>query len=1054
MVGYMGIVMGILLATQLLFAVVSAIPAVVFPFNSQVPTAARVNQPYVFQFSASTFVPGDASLVYSLSNQPAWLSIDSGSRTLTGTPGQSDTGSATFTLTAADGTGAAHMQCTLVIATDPLPTLQGDLGDQLAEATNLSSRDPAVMTLLPNSAFSFHFQQNSFIDIVQRTLYYYATLSDHTPLPAWLHFDPENLAFSGVAPLLSAFPQSFQIMLIASDVPGFAGTSAAFTINIGERQLVFVPEERDVRFRPGEVVNLGDLEEALFLNGANFDITKLKSADVEGLPDWLKFDSKNLKFDGNAPENAKTSNVTVKVSDDKGDTAMVVLHLIPQDSEELTLFTGTIGTLEATPGKHFEYTLPTAVIGDADATLMLILPTDAQWLSFDSKKRALSGDVPTQSFPLITATLNARAPNIPEPEMQVFNIKAIATTSSFVTTSITSSTAPTESTTSPVAAIAAETRSHNGLSRGTIAGISIGAVLAAIVLFVLLFLFCRRRRSREGYERHSSPSKRTISRPIPPIHANSIAVTTDLQRDVEKAGSVDRAPSEASERPPQIALNLPRNSARGSRWTNRFSRASLASSIGDGEDMVRADVNIPEWGHESAALQRPHDSFSVPAQMARISRQPSDISPSKGALQRLRTKRAKHRSENSIGLGIGIVGSSLMPSRAESRRKANSLGFEATLNRSSCASSATQDTGVLSVRHSDFPRPPTRSSFGGSKSFLTLSMPDADRRRSVRLVGRSDSVNDESLLPSRSERTLEDKRRSFLQSFLHNRARASQGSPLWAASIGNHRSAQGSGAEINVQESSRIGRHESQLTSHSKSLSALGQTRSSNRLSQRFRSTFAPNFPRVADDSHRPDDNIMVVNSDDLEEEDNDDWESIANSTSHDLVAEMALPRHQRSWVLPNEASPTPPPTLNSSRHISSSHRPSTPASSSSILRNSKFSKAHLHTATSSRSLSPLVPQSLHSSANAPQSRRSRLSEPIALTSTDSLSHVKGKAASGERPRLAYTKSGRPVSVEDVQRLSSLRAERVVEEEEDVVAGAEGCGHGRVYTDGSGKAFI
>jgi hypothetical protein len=45
------------------------------------------------------------------------------------------------------------------------------------------------------------------------------------------------------------------------------------------------------------------------------------------------------------------------------------------------------------------------------------------------------------------------------------------------------------------------------------------------------------------------------------------------------------------------------------------------------------------------------------------------------------------------------------------------------------------------------------------------------------------------------------------------------------------------------------------------------------------------------------------------------------------------------------------------------------------------------------------------------------------------------------------------VSVEDVQRLSSLRAERV--EEEDVGAGAlEDDARERVVTDGSGKAFI
>ena len=76
----------------------------------------------------------------------------------------------------------------------------------------------------------------------------------------------------------------------------------------------------------------------------------------------------------------------------------------------------------------------------------------------------------------------------------------------------------------------------------------------------------------------------------------------------------------------------------------------------------------------------------------------------------------------------------------------------------------------------------------------------------------------------------------------------------------------------------------------------------------------------------------------------------------------------------------------------------------------------------------------------------------MALTSTDSLSKVKAKTEASDRPRLAHTRSGRPVSVEDVQRLSSLRAERG--EEEDVGAGAMDGGRERVVTDGSGKAFI
>ncbi|GAB7330326.1 hypothetical protein MBLNU13_g01962t2 [Cladosporium sp. NU13] len=1023
---------------SLSLATALAIPAAVFPFNSQVPTAARVDQPYLFQFSSSTFVPGDANLVYSLSGQPAWLSLDSASRTLSGTPGHADTGSSTFTLTAADSTGAAHMHCTLVVVSDPIPTLQGDLGEQLAASANLSSSNPPVMTLLPGSAFNFHFRRDSFIDIVrQRGLYYYATLADHTPLPAWLHFDAAQLTFEGVAPTLGAFPQSFEVMLIASDVPGFAGSSWTFTIRIGERQLVFVPEERDVRLQAGEKVDVEDLANGLLLNGKEMNLSKVKSAEAKGLPEWLEFDSKTLGLQGEAPDDVKAVSVTVTISDENGDTAMVVLHFV-LEGDSKALFTGSIGTLDATPGEHFEYTIPTSVISDQDATLMLILPADATWLEIDSGKRELKGDVPTQASTIIAATLTAKAQKAAQPESQIFsiNVKAVSARITSATTLITSRTAPTASSTSPPVAFIADSPPRDGLPGRTIAGIVVGVILAVAILFAILFLCCCKRRAREGFKKQGSPSKQSISRPIPPIEANSIAVTTELQRDVEKAGSVDDEGFEEVERPPQLDLNLPPQSARNSRWTSRFSRNSLASSLGNGEDMIRADANIPEWGHESTVLQTPHDSFSVPAQMARVSRQLSDLSPSKRALRRLRAKKMRHQSEDDVGLGIGLGGASLSPRREASRRKVCSLGLEATLERSSCVSLETEATSVLNMQPLDFPRPPTHSSFGGSRSALGAT----DKRKSVRLVARSDSIND--------ERSLEEKR----QSFIRKRASTTLSSPLWSASLGVHRgNGHGSSTDIDAYSaptSRRSKRDKSQLTSYSES-SSIQPTRSSNRLSQRIHSTFAPNFPRAITKSTLAD---------------NDDWETSSESSSSaadldaemELADEMALPRHERSWVLPNEASPTPPPTAPPSHRQPSSHRASTPNSVLSVRRPKPWTTA------SSRSISPLASQaldnastraSLSASAKASRACRSRLSEPMALASTDSLSKVKAKTEVGDRPRLAHTRSGRPVSVEDVQRLSSLRAERV--EEQDVGAGAkEGDGRERVVTDGSGKAFI
>ena len=292
-----------------------AIPSANFGFNAQVPTVARVGQPYFFQFTASTFAPTDANLTYVLANQPAWLVLDDATRTLSGVPGASDAGSSVFALIAADETGPVSMACTLVVSTDPVPLLQGDLSDQLKGEANISSTTSPVLTLVPGQAFDFHFRQGSFIDIVQRKLFYYATLTDHTPLPGWLHFDATSLTFSGDTPQLSAFPQSWQIALIASDVEGFAGSSLSFTIVIDLQQLVFSPQEQDVQITPGSSVQIPDLLSTLSLNGKGLGSSDLEISQVSALPDWLSFDNSTLALSGTAPSDFVSQNLTVTVSD-------------------------------------------------------------------------------------------------------------------------------------------------------------------------------------------------------------------------------------------------------------------------------------------------------------------------------------------------------------------------------------------------------------------------------------------------------------------------------------------------------------------------------------------------------------------------------------------------------------------------------------------------------------------------------------------------------------------------------------------------------------------
>ncbi|TKA23465.1 hypothetical protein B0A50_07492 [Salinomyces thailandicus] len=928
------------------------------------------------------------------------------------------------------------MPCTLIVSSDPAPQLEGDISQQLAATANLSSSQPPVVTILPSETFKFNFRPSSFIDIVQRQLYYYATLTNHTPLPSWLSFDGKELAFSGIAPTLSALPQSWDIDLIASDVEGFAGATAAFTIAIATQQLVFVPAEQTVDISSGRDVTFDLLQHELFRNGQAADINDLAQTRTSALPSWLTFDASTLALSGVVPDDATDETVSITVTDMLAYSATAIVNLKGSDSKN-SVFHGTVGVLTANPGQTFTYRFPDSLFTTPDPIITITLPSSARWLHFDAASRELQGTVPSNTSPAsITATLTAKSSVSSEGQSQDFaiNIKAADTHASTSTPLATRASPKNTSTPWP-----APVKSSSGsrLSGGVIAAIAILSVLAAVFLIVCLFL-CARRRRRDGYERHSaSPTKRNISRPIIQPDSDSILVTTELQRDVEKDAGVQALESRQDELPPQIALDLPsQNEGRKSKWYKRFSRISQASSIGRGEDAIRADDNIPEWGVDPAALHTPHDSFSVPTEMARVTRAPSQSSPTKRAMRRLRDKR---QSRLSVGLGIDTDIIGVLPRHSsrndrKHRRDASSLGFTLAKDRSSQASLSTRGTSVLSTRPSDFPRPPTGSTMSMSRSIPTLALTEAERHKSIRLVGRSDSIAD--------NRSLQDKRTSFIR----NRASTSFQSPLFAHGSrvpSSKQSGQTSTAASSAGSLRKSRGGKSLLASYSESSSLEPQGHESKRFSQRVRSAFAPGFPKTLTQSSLGADEGGAGDN----EESSSAYYTTEGSSSEDLQAQLALPRHQRSWVLPGEASPTPPPAPPASRQLSSARRSASVASNSTDAPRQKW-KDRVREQRSSSPLATAVavpipersPLRLRSKAEA---RKSQLSEPMSLVSNDSISRARI-----ERPRLVHTNSKRPVSVEEAKRLSSLRAESGVDTDaqagsemwEDTEAEVEGAG--------------
>ena len=357
-----GILLSVIFST-----LVSALPQVAFPFNSQVPDVGRVNTAYAFQLSPTTFYSGDGStLTYSLSNAPAWLRLESATRTLYGTPGQGNTGPNAFKITAAGKDGSVDMDCTLVVASNSAPRLSANISEDLTRSGFLAG--PTTLLLRPSSGFAITFSNDLFGD--QGTVKaYYATMSDRTPLPSWLKFDSTTLALWGMTPVLTTGSQTYTIDLIASDVIGFAGATTTFTLLVSNNQLAFSSQSENFTVTPGEPVSLRPFRDQLLLNDVPISDDQLRQASAK-TPSWLTFDNSSFQLTGTVPKNFVSQSISINVADAYGDTAVKNVFL---RSRNVSLFTKEIGNLTATAGKSFSYAIAPALFSQSRSMSMSVL---------------------------------------------------------------------------------------------------------------------------------------------------------------------------------------------------------------------------------------------------------------------------------------------------------------------------------------------------------------------------------------------------------------------------------------------------------------------------------------------------------------------------------------------------------------------------------------------------------------------------------------------------------------------------------------------------------
>jgi len=375
------------------------------------------DQTFSYQIPADTFADIDAGDQLTLtatmadgSGLPDWLTFDTASGTLTGTPGNDQVGTIELLVTATDISGAAvSAGLSLAVAnTNDAPELLTPLADQSAKQGQL---------------FSYSIPADAFIDIdAGDQLTFSATLDDGSSLPVWLTLDATTGTFSGTPG--SSDLGSINVTVTATDMAG-AAVCASFSLSVtgGNSAPIATPnfatltEDRcppyvtgnllandsdpdtgdtltiaDPGFVKGDYGYLGvssDGKYGYLLNNASYEVQSLgRTAQV--------VDHFNYTVTDGKAQVASSLDITIKGSND----APIVAHRLADQSVK--------------NNKSFSFTMPADSFVDidkGDTLTYTATTTDGKalpsWLKFDATTGTFSGIAPKNAGYLnikVTAT--------------------------------------------------------------------------------------------------------------------------------------------------------------------------------------------------------------------------------------------------------------------------------------------------------------------------------------------------------------------------------------------------------------------------------------------------------------------------------------------------------------------------------------------------------------------------------------------------------------------------------------------------------------------------
>lgn len=551
---------------------VDAAPTISFPINSQVPPVARISQPFSYVFPPSTFTSSSGSpLLYALRDPPSWLSIDSGTRTLYGTPDDADIAPGTvvgvpITLVASDSTGSTPLAVTLVVSRNPGPAVHVPVSDQIQKFGTYS--EPSSILVYPDRDFVFAFAPDTFVDAQAQSLNYYAVTADNSPLPAWLSFDQGTLAFSGTTPPFASLiepPQTFSLKLIASDVAGFSAASIVFSIVVGSHALTATQPRIILNATVGTPLSYAGLVGSVKIDGQPAAISDLLRITTENLPSWLVFDPTSWALAGTPPDTAQSTSFSVIMEDDFSDRLNITFD-VELEAETGGVFQGIFPTLSLEPGDRLSFDLKSFVVDPSKSEITTDVQPPTPWIDFDASTLVLSGKVPASApDSIIEVVFNVRAENrrlkrdaITQSQkltVQILSTSEPTTTSGgIITPQSSAASASSAATSSNASAAPGDQSAHNASTNVLLVAVLVPTILA--LLLAICFCFCCYRRRQRRLSRTPLEGKDSCG-PEPTSYIHTQGYDPEASRfDLSEQHFIGNTNSPAEKSKPRKPSNL------------------------------------------------------------------------------------------------------------------------------------------------------------------------------------------------------------------------------------------------------------------------------------------------------------------------------------------------------------------------------------------------------------------------------------------------------------------------------------------------------------------